>query len=389
MKLHSIVNLGCIVLIFLLCISAYAGEGMLAIQTKGESSQSGQSSAISKDILPPLVSDNFSIVGLRESKTSTHPQEDAEEGLVSLHDLRTDTKISIAVQPVQSAILLWNGKSDHNGEELMVVKSSVKSLSGNGAVLGIYPLPGKPLSLSRIDSAVFQKTKNLLMSKWVPSASASGATSLTTEISKRGLLFVRDYDNVHDMQNDVSGTIARYSSKNVEIDFDQRSLAIIDSYIKRGFRYFAFDVCNVSAKSVLEKDSIALRFKSTFLYYPLVIDRIGKKGNSQIDIIAITPSLLAIPNVEDVPVFSVRNRSNPKGDISINGTGVVDCSLEDFEKCDPLFFEFMRDWSTIKARNFLLNGPIDRFSHDFQMVSDQNTKDSTLIEEVEMSKTHE
>ena len=270
-------------------------------------------------------------------------------------------------EPFQQAVIAWNGKSDASGEEMLILTTNEKFLETGGAMISILPLPGIPKSITRANASVFSDAKALLTKKWDSNLVVGGlGVFMETKIGSHNI-FVWKMDNIDHFAKDVKAYVEnKYDGKATALITPQ-ILEVVKGYHDRGFRYFAFDITMVDGNDFKTKEAIAYKFQSTNLYFPLVISKIGGKGSTLVDIVALTPDTLAFPD-NGLTLMTPENR---EGQVMLNGKGTVLFEKSEVKVLDDNLAGFTQAWPQIRARNFLIRGPIDGFNKDFIMVADQ------------------
>lgn len=173
-------------------------------------------------------------------------------------------------EPGQKAIIAWNGE-----EEVLILSTDVFS-NGETLVIELLPLPSEPkVELASFDS--FRKIQSLIWKENMKLSLAIeggdhtpqtdveiifheklGAHNITVVRAENYIELVNWIENFL-QANDVNESFSLG-------DFEQ----VIEDYISKGFHYYVLDLITVNSeeKSV---NPILYRFKSGFLYYPLVI----------------------------------------------------------------------------------------------------------------------
>jgi len=190
-------------------------------------------------------------------------------------------------EPGQKAILAWNGQ-----KEIIILSTDVAS-SQETLVLEILPLPSEP----EIEAASFQCFEQIQSMIWQEGlnrftysdkqGARSGSVEILfhTQIGAHNITVVKAKDGA-ELVSWASGFLSG-SGVNKEISLGSYE-SVVDSYMKKGFRYFVLDLVTFSPeeKSV---DPILYRFDSDFLYYPLLITSpVG--GNGEITLFVMTKS---------------------------------------------------------------------------------------------------
>jgi len=270
----------------------------------------------------------------------------------------------------QQAVIAWNGKTDENGEQTLIITSNEASQTGEDmAVLNVLPLPGKPISIERANARVFVETKILLDKKIrEQKPDAGGAVGfgviMTAKIGPHNI-FVWEMEDISTFEEDVAGYIGELYGDEVTALFTDKTLEIIKGYHDRGFRYFAFDITEVK-KDASTKEAIAYRFQSPYAYYPLAISGIGGTGHGLIDLIVMTPGSINLGGaLEGVK----SGESGPNIDFFVHrGDVTVDFTLNEIKGLDPQLAGVFDEsgLNSVRVRNFLFNtSNIGGFEKDF------------------------
>ena len=277
-------------------------------------------------------------------------------------------------QPEVRAVVAWNGQTDESGEELLILAKEQRAIQGCGAVVGIMPLPGKPLSVKRItqdDSPevspnIFHTLKEMLISKWnAPIGSGPTFSPL------------RDLHNVYSvvvLKIDGLGTFEADFKDLIEVLYDGKAtpllppefFSVIKGYHDLGFRYFAFEISYVN-QFFSQKEIIAYHFQSKSAYFPLVISKIGGQGNTFVDLVVLTPDEITRSLFYDIGTKTngFKDRNGNEAQVTLNGTGAVDLTKTELNAVDKSLADFFANNNLVKARNFLISGEINTFFFDF------------------------
>ena len=246
-------------------------------------------------------------------------------------------------EPEQNAVIAWNGK-----EEIMILSTDEESgVEGGGAVLSVLPLPGKPVSVLPASTEAFEDANRLIRSK-LPVA-GMGEKVLTAKIGTHNI-FVWKIDSPDDFANEVRAYIKKTYEDQADAQIGKEAETIVRQYFDQGFRYFAFDLTFMSDEDTT-KVAIAYRFESKFVYYPLVISKIGGTGDTAVQLAVFTKGSLHNFGGLDV------------NQIKVIGNQSVDVSSAELEKVDAEMAELMGD-EPIKARIMSLSGKVNGFDGD-------------------------
>lgn len=187
----------------------------------------------------------------------------ADRGLITVFP-----EVSV-YEPGQKAIVAWNGE-----QEILILSTDVTS-SMETLVLELLPLPSEPdvsaasfRSFEEIQRLIWEEGVNLYKGRSLGEIQAESVEVVFHEkIGAHDITVVRatnagelvDWIDNFLQANNVNETVSLG-------DFEP----IVKDYMGRGFRYYVLDLITVTPdeRSV---DPILYSFRSSFLYYPLVI----------------------------------------------------------------------------------------------------------------------
>jgi hypothetical protein len=276
-----------------------------------------------------------------------------EYGLVDFFPEKECPKFALLLQKV---LLAWNGKIDTKGEILVIRSATMSSKNGSGAVLGIIPLPGKPISIERFDAKIFEDSRKILKAKW-NAEQGTGSTKIEYKTDAVISLFVLKFDSVDDFIEGINAYLSKMLQKDTAIEWDAQYTAIIEQYLQRGFRYFAFDVSELTNGKIRNKETIMFRCQSKAGFYPLLINQVGGKGDTSVDFIIMTPDKIKTSSYEPM--------NNYDGiDVQINGGGAVVLTKNEILSLSPLLGKFFDGTEKVNIRNLLMSGDMSRFYQD-------------------------
>jgi hypothetical protein len=246
-------------------------------------------------------------------------------------------------EPEQNAVIAWDGK-----EEILILSTDEENeVEGGGAVLSVLPLPGKPVSVLPASTESFTEATKLIRSKLA--VVGMGEKVLTAKIGTHNI-FVWKLDSADDFGNEVRAYIKETYEGQADAAITDQVEKIVREYFDRGFRYFAFDLTFMSDEDAT-KVAIAYRFESKFVYYPLVISKMGGTGDTVVQLAVFTPGML-----------HHFGGIAPK-QIKVIGGQSVDVAASELEKVDPEVAKLL-DGKPIKARIMMLEGQVNGFDQD-------------------------
>ncbi len=291
----------------------------------------------------------------------------------STNDASADQKVKARYfhESRQQAAIAWNGKSDRTGRETMIVSTtSVSSNERSNAMLSVIPLPGPPIEITRVDRRVLSEVKARFNAKMKIGTSGSVTTPETSKLLGSHNIFVWKLENVDDFFNQVNDYVAQKYADRAACVVTPDIVKVVEFYFKKGFRYFAFDLAEVGGVSS-EKETIAYTFQSTFVYYPLVVSRIGGEAvNTTVDLTIMTPDKIK-PNGAVTKVITDGKRPDVKnGEATLVGGGNAVFTIDEVRKLDPrLAGVFDPEMRNVKVRNARFTGRLNGFTKDFTAVA--------------------
>ena len=246
-------------------------------------------------------------------------------------------------EPKQNGVIGWNGK-----EEILILSTDENStVAGGGAALSVLPLPGKPISITPASTEAFKDATSLIKRKL--SMVAKGTMLLEAKIGTHNI-FVWKLDSPDDFANQVRAYIKEKYAGQADALVTEETEKVIKHYFEQGFRYFAFDLAFMTEKPET-KVAIAYHFESPYVYYPLVVSRIGGAGKTRVTLAVFTPSMLH-------HFKGLRHEQ-----IKVFGDKSVDLTAAELEPIDPGIAKLMGS-GQFKGRIFEISGQINTFGGD-------------------------
>ena len=154
-----------------------------------------------------------------------------------------------------------------------------------------------------------------------------------------------------DDQKSFLAQVQAYVGRNVQGGgalFTEDAIKVVQAYLDAGFRYFAFDIQKVHP-DLKVKEALAYRFESEWVYYPLLVSRIGGTGDTKVQLFVISPDVL--------------NQYKGLKDDRIASTDAVELTPADLKKIDPKIAEVMGT-KPAKGRIWTITGKLDGFDAD-------------------------
>ncbi len=267
----------------------------------------------------------------------------------------------------QQAVIAWNGHADENGEEVLILSTNeqINEKLGKSAItLNVVPLPGEPIDILPADSKVFEKAKELMKQKYVIDSSGSGFPAVMHKKVGSHEIFVWRIDEQENFKNAVMTYVKEKFENKLVINFTKEMEDVINSYFKRGFRYFAFDLSHVE-ESNTTREAIAYHFKSRFVYFPLVISQIGGMPDTStiVDMIVMTPGRITMK-----PITTNKGKVISDENLFVVHKQSVKFTQDEIKKLDPSLAKVMKDFPEVTVRNILLQGDLIGFQNDFMAI---------------------
>lgn len=260
---------------------------------------------------------------------------------------------SLFSEPNQWGVIAWNGK-----EEILVLKTEEKSLLGKGAVLHFMPLPGKPIDVKKGDPKLYEKAFDLVQRKVAADLPGRNVVVLERKIGAHNI-FVWRIDNINEFTTRVQAYAKkRFGNKAVAL-FTKDTERVIHDYFRRGFKYFAFDLCIAEDKNA-EKMAIEYHFESKFAYYPMVVSHGAGSGPTRVELVVFTPPEGVNANVGKL---TFADKDNKNGDIMTLGKKSVLVSGKEMAALHPGMAALFQG-KEVRARIWVVEGRLDQIPGD-------------------------
>jgi hypothetical protein len=186
-------------------------------------------------------------------------------------------------EPNQRALIAWNGV-----EEILVLSTDVYA-SEPTKVLHILPCPSEP-AFKAADPGVFNTATRFLNEHWRKQGHTRGPAfqpgAPTRAVESAGEVIKQEIIGSHNISvtrvTDATGFcnwaeeyLASLGAEAPKINPRMRSA--IEGYISRGMQYFVYDVVELG-KTLKTNEPIQYSFKSSSLFYPLVLTHTNDKS---------------------------------------------------------------------------------------------------------------
>lgn len=253
------------------------------------------------------------------------------------------------VEPRQDAIIAWNGK-----EQLLYLQTTLAA-SEETKVLEVMPLPSKP-EVEAGHAGVFERCQAVLPKVLVADSEVYGPFGIPDELPAATVV-ERKTIGIHHLQTVELHDAARFSEW-VKERFGGEGLVIpapllevIEEYAKDDYRWFLFDVIEVT-KDESKKTPLRIRFKSDMLYYPMRITR-TEEGDTTVSLSVLTNVLFNKEDCVGIPKEAIKVPVRP---VEILGTTV--------KWIDPPLYELLGRPQVAQLRTWEVSGEIDSFQKD-------------------------
>lgn len=191
-------------------------------------------------------------------------------------------------QSAQNAIVAWNGE-----EEIIILSNDVKS-DTEATALRMVPLPSNPSEIKEGSFESFEKITEIMNEKiekmrdnWLMlGKGAEGAPTQGVEITFHEQIGAHDVTvvKVNDLDYFLNWLKDFAEEKGLEVkEISSEFKQGISNYLKRDIKYFVFDVIDTKEGEESIKP-LVYKFKTDYLYYPLLISGISEIGQSRADI---------------------------------------------------------------------------------------------------------
>lgn len=310
----------------------------------------------------------YTMVTNPPKKVEAIAEDDDPDGMV-IEDFgeEEDPDFAVFSEDRQQAIIAWNGHNNKKGEEVLILTTNeqINEKLGKSAItLNVVPLPGRPIDVMQADSKVFEKTKELLEEKYDAQALGSGFPAIMYKKIGSHEIFVWEIDQKENFKNALLTYVKETFKGKFVINFTKEMEDVINSYFKRGFKYFAFDLAHVEEENTT-REAIAYYFHSQFLYFPLVISQIGgmPETSTTIDMIIMTPNKIHMK-----PIKTNKGKVISDDNLYVVLKQAVKFTLDEVEDLDPTLAKVLRGNSKVTVRNIIMKGDLVGFQNDFMAI---------------------
>jgi len=257
-------------------------------------------------------------------------------------------------EPKQRALIAWDGE-----EEILLLSTDVRASKAT-QVLEVLPLPSEP-AVKKGKLALFWRIQDLISRKlWARRPPSLGVTRDTLGVMEppAGKVTFHERIGAHDisvaqvLRRDgfvtwVEGYLQDAGVENPDLPAGLEG--IIEDYIQRGFSWFVFDAVSLD-EDLKTNEPIQYRFKTSALFYPLVITSLGE-GDTDIELFVLTKWPLRY--FAGLPHYRVRVQDKP-----------VEVTPSELRSVDRELGTFMGNDDNSVLRVWRLEGSLSSFQHD-------------------------
>ncbi len=256
-------------------------------------------------------------------------------------------------EPGQRALILWNG------EEEILLLSTDQRASERSAVLEVIPLPARP-SVRLGSFETFEKAQRLMVEKRMWAVAHGGARSDWVKAPKNaGRIDFHKKLGAHDLTvaqvldgEGFVGFVQDYLQRTYSVNqapIKEPFVKIIESYIERGFEWFAFDAIVLDDEKNGSREPIEYRFKSDAVFYPMQIST-QERGKTKVELL----------------VFSTTGAGNFEG-LSADRVDIeapLKVGVDEVMALDNAWNGFFPGADTLVMDQWRIKGDIARFTED-------------------------
>lgn len=265
------------------------------------------------------------------------------------------------MEPNQDAIIAWNGK-----EQLLYLQTTLAASEAT-KVLEVMPLPSRP-TVEEADVEVFKRCQSLVPRVVVRDSGAEpfGGPGVppAARVVERKMIEAHDIRVVEllDAERFSAWVTAEFGVDHEGLEIPAPLLAVIDEYVKDGYKWFLFDVIDVE-KEFAKKTPLRIHFETDMLYYPMRITR-TEVGHTTVSLSVITNVLFNREDCVGIPRESIRVPARP-----------VEISGAELNWIDPPLFELLGRPQAVHLRTWEISGEIDSFDKDLLIRNPAATKE--------------
>ncbi len=276
---------------------------------------------------------------------------------------------SFVLRTRQRAVVVWNGRCDESGQELLIIESDERAVcDGSDVGISILPLPSMPVEIKRVSNE-FSAIRASVVEK-IQAITKPGVAVPHDLKSERKKVFssycviIVNAESVATFQDEVEKKLGEIFG-DARLSLGDSEKETLKRYIERGLRFFAIDVAEISGNEEIRKAPLAFRFKTDKLYYPLEISSVGRQEFLTLETVVITTGKLVIAQDSD---WLIGDGSTTRPLLFTLGELSVNLSIDEL-KMAPTIADFCTEIGVEEfiARDFIVRGESDEFVGDLVM----------------------
>ncbi len=265
-------------------------------------------------------------------------------------------------------IVVWNGKEDETGEQLLICTDDFRSATGQSeAVLSVIPLPGKPLQIFRAPDC-FECLQNAILCK--NNVNPDDLQKFPTWNGRIAPYSVQAFEinNLCDFlkKSDLMAYSAYGSS--VRLQIRPKQLAAVQRLLdEKKYTFFAFDISWLRDRGTIT-EPVAYITQSSSVRIPLLENAIGGANeHTTTNAIIITPAQV-----------TPKDGLN-KDDMTIIGKTVV-FTVEELENISPEIAAFCKkhNMENVLVRQLVADGKLTEYPNDINLINVPEPKTPTV-----------
>ena len=258
-------------------------------------------------------------------------------------------------------IVVWNGKEDEDGEQLLICNDELRSATGQTeAVLSIMPLPGKPLQIKRASDSFLALHNNLV--RKIETKKDDKYYPQYYVWNGRISPYCAQSFEIHSVSEFIAKANAMIFSlygDSAQLQIRPNQYAAIELLLANKYTWFSFEISMLHDNATFT-EPIAYLTKSKSVCVPLHAGKIGGADEDTVTkVIVITPKR-AIKLIDGLS----------KDDLIYFGNQSVEYSVNDLLQLSPEVAEFCKKHNMEKVfiRQFNIENRITQYPGDFRMI---------------------
>ena len=196
-------------------------------------------------------------------------------------------------------IVVWNGKQDNSGEQLLICSDRSRSTTGQKeAVLSIMPLPGEPIEIRRVSDNFNALQTKLEITLYGDKQEFSNEHPEWNGRITSYCVQSFETDNLEDFLFQAENMVSSLYGNSAQLQWQPTQLSAIQLLLDFHYKWFALDV-SLLRDWVTFTEPIAYQTKSDSVCVPLLEGRIGGANSKSVtSVIVITPNKVMLNEKE-------------------------------------------------------------------------------------------